>query len=118
AQQLAHFGGRHAWRGIGKLFEDGLGRVEGVDLVLREIRHTHVHAQVTRTALEEQHAGQDLEEGRLARPVWTDERHLLAPFEGQGQAVIDGVLSVALDDPDLADNNSTAQVRLREPERY
>ena len=71
-----------------------------------------------RAALERQHAGQDLQQGALAGPVRTDERHLLAALQDQVEAVVDGVRAVALDDPVEGDHHPAAARRLGEPELH
>ena len=98
AEQLAHLGGGHHRRGVVQLLEDRVGRVERLDLVLREVRHPHVASPSSRRpALERQHAGEDLEQRRLAGAVRTDERHLLAALEHEVEvAAVDDVVAVAL----------------------
>ena len=110
AEQPAHLGGRHHRCRVVELREDGVGRVERLDLVLREVRHAHVRAELAGARIGLEHAGQHLQQRALAGPVRTDERHPLPALEGEVQvAGVDHGLAVALRDVLQRDHRAAAE---------
>ena len=82
AEQLAARSGHHRC-GVVELGEDGVGRVERLDLVLCEVRDLHARSQFDLACVRLQDAGQHLQKRRLAGTVRTDKRHLLAALQGE-----------------------------------
>ena len=69
-------------------FERGVVRVERFGLMLREKRHVHLMADLAR-ALERFGPIEHTRQRRFARPVFADERDLVAPLDDQGAGAVE-----------------------------
>ena len=78
------------------VLEDGQLRVEVVDAVLGEVARDHVAAFLAEAAVDRDDAGEDLEEGGLARAVGADEHRALAAFALEVEVLVDDVFTVGL----------------------
>jgi hypothetical protein len=115
AEQLADLGGGQPRRGVVQLIEHGLGRIERLDLVLREVRDLHVRSELTGSAIHLQHSGKDLEQRRFPGAVGADECHSLPALELEVEiAVVDNGGAVPLRDVGEGDDRAAAAWRLRE----
>ena len=98
------------------VLEHALPGVQVVQAVLGEVAHLDVGPLLADAALDGDLAGEDLEQGGLARAVGADEHRALAALELEVQALVDHVLAVGLADPGEAHDAQAGAGRLREAE--
>ena len=104
--------GRHRLQ----LFQHRPGRHEGVQLMLGVVVNGHVRAQCPLAPLERQHAGQDLQQRRLAGAVLADQGQPLAPLHRDVDARVDDVVAVGLVDAGQRGHAAAGARRLRKRE--
>ena len=99
-----------------RLGEDGVPGVQHIEAVLGKIAGPDVVAEFAGAGLDRHDAGQDFQQGGLARTVGADEHDALAAFRGEMQPAVDDLAAIGLGDVRQPHHPQAAAWRLRKAE--